>query len=400
MGRYKKYGLIVLVVLLAGTATWYFALQSGHGNSGNVSGEIYTCSMHPQIIRDAPGNCPICGMTLIRKVNNNQAFEGDSIEHLVLPPDRFVVGNHKIITPKDTAIGTNLNLPGTIVYDPSSAVNISARASGRIEKIYVKYKYQPVFKGQKLFDIYSPELLTEQQNFIYLLNNDAENSTIIKAAIRKLLLYGMTQAQINNLSVSRRASPIISIFSPVSGVVQGNPSNDDAGDAMESGNAKLEILAIKEGGYVTKNSVVFKLLDTNKVWAIFNVSSGEIGLVRRGLSINIVTEADNDDTIRKKIDFVEPQLNASDKTSRIRVYMDNNKLRLPVGTRLKGIVKTDPEKGIWLPKESVSSLGNRKIVFKKVNHGFKAMPIKTATDSQGLIMVIEGISVRDTIAAS
>lgn len=139
-----------------------------------------------------------------KKVIDNHAIEDYNIENVIKPTDNFVVGKFQTITAIDSTLSGEINLPGTVAYDPNSAVNIAARISGRIEKIYVNFKYQRINKGQKLFDLYSPELLTEQENFIYLLSNDIDNSSIIEASKQKLLLYGMTQNQISALANSKK----------------------------------------------------------------------------------------------------------------------------------------------------------------------------------------------------
>jgi Cu(I)/Ag(I) efflux system membrane fusion protein len=105
--------------------------------------------------------------------------DSKSVEVLLKPTDNFIVGHYQTTTPKDTIISTEINLAGQVAYDPNTAVNIATRISGRIEKMYVNYKYQRVNKGEKLFDLYSPELLTEQQNFLYLIANDAQNASIL-----------------------------------------------------------------------------------------------------------------------------------------------------------------------------------------------------------------------------
>ena len=286
-----------------------------------------------------------------------------------------------------------------MAYDPNSSVNIAARMSGRIERMYVNYKYQKVNKGQKLFDLYSPELLTEQQNFIYMVINDADNISIINASKQKLLLYGMTQNQINTLITSKTANPRISIYSPASGIIDGTETMANVSTpAMQSGSNSTEILNVKEGNYIKKGEVIFKLLNTDKVWGIFNVIQGYNSLIKTSQSIQITTELDKNEVIDAQINFVETQLNPADKTNRIRVYLNNNKLKLPIGLRLQGIVKTNAVNGIWIQKQSMVSIGNKKIVFLKMENGFKASSIKTGIEMDDFIQIIEGISIKDTIA--
>jgi Cu(I)/Ag(I) efflux system membrane fusion protein len=399
MNKYIKYGLAFIVISIIGIAIYLFAIKSDNHSEMGHQNEIYTCSMHPQIIRDKPGNCPICGMTLVKKITENNSVEDNSIDNLIKPTDNFIVGNYQTTTAIDTTLSSEINLPGIVGYDPNSSVNIAARMSGRIERMYVNYKYQKVNKGQKLFDLYSPELLTEQQNFIYMVINDVENPSIIDASRQKLLLYGMTQNQINALSNSKKVNPLITIYSPASGIIDGTATMDNTTiPVMQSANNNTEVLNVKEGSYIKKGEVIFKLLNTDKVWGIFNVIQGYNSLIKANQSIRITSELDKDEFMDAKINFVETQLNAADKTNRIRVYLNNNKLKLPVGLRLQGEVKTNAVKGIWIQKQAMVSIGNKKIVFLKMENGFKASAIKTGIEIDDFIQIIEGISVKDTIA--
>ena len=399
MNKYIKYSLAFFAISIIGIAIYLFALKSENHSEIEHQNEVYTCSMHPQIIRDKPGNCPICGMTLVKKITENNSVEDNSIDNLIKPTDNFIVGNYQTTTAIDTTISSEINLPGIVAYDPNSSVNIAARMSGRIERMYVNYKYQKVNKGQKLFDLYSPELLTEQQNFIYMVINDADNISIINASKQKLLLYGMTQNQINTLITSKTANPRISIYSPASGIIDGTETMANVSTpAMQSGSNSTEILNVKEGNYIKKGEVIFKLLNTDKVWGIFNVIQGYNSLIKTSQSIQITTELDKNEVIDAQINFVETQLNPADKTNRIRVYLNNNKLKLPIGLRLQGIVKTNAVNGIWIQKQSMVSIGNKKIVFLKMENGFKASSIKTGIEMDDFIQIIEGISIKDTIA--
>ncbi|KIA85496.1 efflux RND transporter periplasmic adaptor subunit [Flavobacterium sp. AED] len=398
MKRYLKYSLVVMIISIIGLSIYFFAL-SNKPTHNQQQKELYTCPMHPQIIRDKPGNCPICGMALVKKTIQNHVVESNLIENLLKPTDNFIVGNYQTTTPKDTTISSEINLPGLIAYDPNSSVNIAARISGRIEKMYVNYKYQKVNKGQKLFDLYSPELLTEQQNFIYLVSNDSDNASIIKATKQKLLLYGMTVNQINALVSAKRANPVISIYSPAYGIIQGTENmTKNANVTMQNATATTEFLTIKEGDYIKKGETVFKLVNTDKVWGIFNVIQGYNNLIKTNQSIAITSELDENEIINAQINFIETQLSPTDKSNRIRVYLNNNKLKLPIGIRLQGILKTNPIKSTWLQKQALVSIGNKKIVFIKMDNGFKAVAIKTGIEINDFIQIIEGISVKDTIA--
>lgn len=397
MKRYFRYGLVIMVILIIGFALW---LSKSNDQQEHVhQPDIYTCSMHPEINQDKPGNCPICGMTLVKKQPLGQGVKSTSIENLLKRTDNFIVGNFKTTTPKDTAINSEINLPGIVVYDPSSSINIVARTSGRIEKMYVNYKYQKVAKGQKLFDLYSPELLTEQQNFIYLISNDAENHSIITASKQKLLLYGMTLNQINALASAKRVNPVISIYSSAYGIIQGTESmTKSTGESMQSSSITTEMLTVKEGDYIKKNEIVFKLVNTDKIWGVFNVLPGYNSLIKVNQPILISTEFNEKELITAQVSFIETQINQTERTNRIRVYLNNSSLKLPIGLRLQGVVKTNPTKATWLEKEAMVSIGNKKIVFVKTDNGFKAKEIKTGIEINDFIRIMDGASTEDTIA--
>lgn len=387
-----------VVILIIGIAVYRFVTKSDNHSEMEHQNEVYTCSMHPQIIKEKPGNCPICGMTLVKKVTEDHSEINDSVNDLLKRTDNFVVGNYQTIIVKDTTISSEISLPGTVVYDPNSFVNISARISGRIEKMYINYKYQKVTKGQKIFEIYSPELLTEQQNYIYLVSNDSQNTSIINSAKQKLLLYGMTNSQVNALTSAKKTNPVITIYSPVSGIITGAEKMTNTSVSSMSNANNTETLDVKEGSYIKKGDVVFKLMSSDKVWGVFDVLQGYNSLIKINQSIDITSELDEKNVIYAKINFVETQLNPTDKTNKIRVYLNNQNLKLPIGSRLQGTVQLNSAKGIWLQKQALVSLGEKKIVFVKMDGGFKATAIQSGIEMDDFVQINGGISMGDTIA--
>lgn len=402
MKKILKYSLILLIIAAIGVGV-YFLIIKQHGTmDSHGQKEVYTCSMHPEIRKNKPGNCPICGMKLIKLETHSMEVDTTLSENLLKPTDNFIVGKYQTITPLDTSINTELYLPGTVEYNPNSIVNIAARVSGRIEKMYVNYKFQKVNKGQKLFDIYSPELLTEQQNYIYLITNDAENESLIAASKQKLMLYGITDAQLKSLRETKKTNPVISIYSPAYGIIQGT---DEMVGSLNSGGMQnvvsgTDILNIKEGDYIQKGAVVFKLSNTDKVWAVFNVLQGYGSIIKLNQTVVITTEINDSEPVYAKIDFIETQLNQSENSLRVRVYLNNSKLKLPVGLRLQGTVRANPVKALWLPKQAMVSIGTKKMVFVKLENGFKAREINTGITINDFIQILNGITKNDTVAAN
>ena len=197
--------------------------------------KTYTCPMHPEIIRDAPGTCPICGMDLVEKITEGIANTKDSLNFLLKPTKEYALSQIKSIHPTVKKLQLKVDVPGKIMFDPKEVSVIAARVSGRIEKLYTKQNFQLIERQQKLMDIYSKELVTEQENYIYLLNKDAANTTLIKAAENRLLLQGLTADQIDELNKTKKSLQSITLYSPYSGHLHEMNASSFAGE-MKSDN--------------------------------------------------------------------------------------------------------------------------------------------------------------------
>lgn len=388
MGKWKIYVVVIVLVVVAAVTYWAVIInkpQSEHSHSD----DIYTCSMHPQITSNQPGACPICGMDLVKKSSLGHNESDTTLGNLLLSPNKFVVGNSPTISAIDTTFQFTLTLPGEVAYNPNTAVNIAAKVGGRIEKLHVNYVYQPIQKGQKLFDLYSPELLTEQQNYLYLLQNDVANTAMISAAKQKLLLYGMTEAQVKQLGKTLKTNPIISIYSPAAGVVQNKAMQPSKGQMGATIPAQLQQdFGVKEGMYITKGETVFKLLSTQQVWGVFYLLTADAAIVKEGLSIDITPENDPKSSSKAKISFVETQLTGDTKSTVVRVEMTNQH-NWPIGLRLNGMVKSGPIKGIWLPKEAVINLGAQSAILVAEENGFRVTYVKTGITAGNYIQLID-----------
>ena len=397
MKTYLRIGLVAILIL-ASFGLYHFIWNKTETKIHHHT-HSYACPMHCEGGKtyEQPGSCPVCKMDLVLVNYKNNDQEG-SLDHLVKPTDRFVAGDFQSTAVRDTVLYSELTLPGIVTFDPDAAVNIAARVSGRIERLYVNYKYQKVSKGQKIFDIYSPELLTEQQNFIYLISNDPENTTMIKAAKQKLMLYGMNAVQIKELTETKKTRPQISIFSPASGIITGAEGMNQDATSMQNVSQVTEQLTVKQGDYINKGMPVFKLLDNNKVWAVFYVTQENQPFIKGDQPIRISSELDKNSFIDAKINFVETQLDQANKTNRIRVSLNNNKLNYPVGLRLTGKVQSIPLSGLWIPQQSFIDLGQKRVVFLKEETGFKTREISTGAKVNGFVQVIGGITASDRIA--
>ena len=379
------------------------------------SEDVYTCPMHPEIRRNEPGTCPICGMDLVKKESGTASVdEGmDSLDFLLKPTYEYVLGSILTIRPETKTINAVIEAPGYLTYDARKVHSISARFGGRIEKLNIRFVFQQINKGQHLLDIYSPEVLTAQQELIFLLENDSSNKELIENARRRLSLLGLTQQQIQKIEKTHKAFLSLPLYSPYSGIILENsmpsaPGKRGEGNEMatktESGSSRMsaptianEGLLIREGMYVERGQRLFNVQSLETVWAILEFYPSDIQSIKTGQSVTINIES-FERPIEGKINYIEPIFGEEGKNLRARVYLNNPSGRLKPGTLLKATIQTGSRKGIWIPAKATLDLGRNTIVFVKTNGVFQSKPIQVGIRSGHLIEVKSGITEEDEIA--
>jgi Cu(I)/Ag(I) efflux system membrane fusion protein len=291
-------------------------------------------------------------------------------------------------------------------YDTRGMGTISARVSGRIEKLYLKYTFQDVNKGQKIMDIYSPELLTSQQNLLFLIRNDPENASFINSAKDKLLLLGMSHEQLHQVIQSGKPLYTVSVFSNYSGhihdALNSSMNSSPAGSSSASSGQSLVTreLMLKEGMYVQKGQTILSVMDPHRLWVVLNIYGADQSLVRTGSPVRIVPEADKYESFSGRIDFIEPFYRDGTKTLSARVNFENHSMNMPVGSQVTATISGNPIKVNWLPSAAVISLGMNKIVFKNYDGVFKAHSVTTGLRYQDKIQILEGLTSQDEVAAN
>ena len=366
-------------------------------SSNTSTEEIYTCPMHPQIIRHDPGNCPICGMPLVKKENASREISQVDLSTLLQGDNNTVVSSIPVTTMQFARQQIQLNALGSVEYDTRFMKTISARVSGRIDNLYIKYRYQPIRAGDKVMDIYSPELLTAQQNLLFLLKNDPANTSLINAAKQRLLLLGMNNNQLQKIITNGKAILSVTIYSNYTGHVhEAGNMNSSQTNPM----SKTDELSIKEGMYVEKGQPIFQVNNMDHVWVSLSFFPGENSLVKVGTPVTIVPETTPDKKIISTIGFIEPFYKDGSKTVSARVYLNTSKQMIPVGSQAKAILNINTSLSNWLPQESVLSLGLNKVVFLKKGNVFETHPVSTGIVANNLIQITDGLKDKDSVAVN
>lgn len=365
--------------------------------------DIYTCPMHPQIIRDKPGNCPICGMALVKKEKGGQKSADIELESLLKPTNEFVISSIPITAIEKKEQQLEIEALGNIAYDTRQIGSISSRVAGRIEKLYVRNRFQKISKGQRILDMYSPELMTAQQNVLFLLKNDPANTTFIQAAKERLLLLGISTQQVQQIIQSGKPSLTIAVYSNYSGHIHeaaGNNSMNSTPGTMNDISLITEELSLKEGMYLQKGQSIFTVYDPARAWAILNIYGENQNLVKTGNSVRVVPETAPDRDFSAKIDFIEPFYRKESKTLTARVYFNNSVLKIPIGSQVRATIFGNNKEAYWLPKDAVVSLGLDKVVFEKTAGGFTVKKINTGITYKDLTQVLSGLTEKDSVAVN
>jgi Cu(I)/Ag(I) efflux system membrane fusion protein len=340
------------------------------------------------------------GMEMTRHDSNTRDID---LSSSLKPTNGFVISSIPTTTISAREVAPIINALGTIVYDTHQIGVISARAAGRIDRMYVSYRYQKVSKGQKIMDIYSPELLTDEENLLFLLKNDPDNSTLINDSKERLELLGMGAGQVQMLVRGGKTINAMTIFSSYNGHIHeaglDNNMNGSPG-TMKDISLTTEPLSIKEGSYVQKGQEIFSVYNPGKAWVLLNIYAEDQNAVKAGNKVEINSETSRDKVFKGKIDFIEPFYRPGSKTLTARVYFDNSLLELAAGSQANATIYADKRRVYVLPASAVVSLGTDKIVFRKVNGGFKTQKVAVGNTYNNQIQILNGLSLQDSAAVN
>ena len=346
--RWQKFRLVVKVVelrlrfiaLMAATAL-VFAYWDDLGNRYDkwmrpasshhaaVSGIEYYCPMHPQVVQDAPGACPICGMPLAKRKKGEKALLPEGVTARVeLSPFRVAQAGIQTAEVAYAPLARTVTTVGYVAFDERRMANIVSKVPGktRVEKLFVNYTGQDVEVGQTLAELYSPELSQAIQELLNAARRAgqsgqpqtevgrslaADRREMVRASAEKLRRWGVTQSQIDGILKSGKTDFTIPILSPIGGhVVKKN---------------------VVEGQEVQEGYVMFEVADLHTVWVQAQVYERQLGQVHEGQTVEAAVEAFPGKTFAGKVEFIQPHLDPATRTMEVRFALDNPGHRLRPG---------------------------------------------------------------------
>jgi Cu(I)/Ag(I) efflux system membrane fusion protein len=346
-------GLAVIGGLLAGYLIFgnnsNEDLDDEHDHSQEmVSGEMWTCSMHPQIMQPEPGDCPICGMDLIPV---ESGADGLALGQFKMTKNAMALADIRTTTVGSGTSGDNtLKLSGTIVENEKAIATQASYFAGRIEKLFINFEGEEVRSGQQLATIYSPELVSAQQELITAASLKESQPALYQAVRNKLKLWKLAEKQIQQIEQSGQVLEYFPIYANVSGTVS--------------------MIMVKEGDYVKQGQPLFKLANLSSVWAVFDAYENQVSLLKEGQNIDIITKAYPDTRFDAKISFIDPVLNSATRTIEVRAVLQNPKGQLKPGMFVAGMIGlTSKMKDdmIVIPESAVLWTGERSVVYIKTD---------------------------------
>lgn len=325
-------------------------MSDTHDHSGESPNQMWTCSMHPQIMQPEPGDCPICGMDLIPA---ESGADGLAVNEIKMTENAMALANIQTTIVGNSSMSEDdgmITLSGKIATNEENNAVQASYFDGRIERLNVNYEGQKVNRGQLLATIYAPNLVAAQQELLTTASLKESQPELYKAVRNKLKLWKLSEAQINAIETSGKVRDNFPIYATVSGTVS-------------------EVMS-REGDYVKQGQLILKVSNLNSVWAEFDAYENQISDLRVGQKIKVVTNAYANKEFDATVSFIDPILNNATRTVIVRATLKNTdnlfKPGMFVTGKLKGEMKMNNEV-ISVPASAVMWTGERSLVYIKTN---------------------------------
>jgi Cu(I)/Ag(I) efflux system membrane fusion protein len=386
---------VLSTVLLVGGIVGYLLYcrpWEAQAAQNSATGEnTYTCPMHPQVLQEGPGICPICFMDLVPKTvkakPSANGHEGHdlSADAVALSERGRVIADVATTTIVTRPLSTTVTASAGVDYNEATHRIITARFAGRVERLFVDRTGQYVAKGSPLMEVYSPELVTAQQEYLIAretpqleLTATATGSTtetrgnrMVRSARRRLELLGMSAGQISALEQRGEIAYTTTVFAPFSGLVVRRD--------------------VTEGGYLGLGAPIVELVDLGTVYVIANVNESQAWKVRLGQPITISGPALGIDEITSRVEYIYPAVDAASRTVRVRAVVSNPGTRLKPGMFVTARISVPGGEAAVVPADAVVRTGKRDLVYVEVGRNmFEPRDIKLGVRDGEYYQVVGG----------
>lgn len=280
----------------------------------------WTCSMHPQIKQPKPGKCPLCAMDLI-PVSKTDPDAEEGPREITLSERAMKLAEIAVAPVQRISAATEIRMVGKIAYDETRLTYISAWVPGRIDRLFVNFTGTEVKKGDPMVLMYSPELVSAQEEYLIALKSGSQR--LVEASKKKLLLFGIRERQIEETAKEGKAKTSLTIYAPMSGVV-----------IQKHG---------LEGMYVDTGTQIYALADLSKVWVMLDAYESDLMWLKKNQKVTFETEAYPGRVFEGTIVFIDPFLNPKTRTVKVRVNVPNPEGRLKPEMFVRAVIKANAE---------------------------------------------------------
>ncbi len=384
----KKY-IIYILILIAGLVLGYVIFnnnetEEAHEHQETETEQMWTCSMHPQIMQPEPGDCPICGMDLIPAESGSQG----------LAANEFSMNDNamKLANIQTTVVGTGNGIDGKITLSGKIEVNddlnaaMPAHFDGRIEKLYVNTVGDRVRMGQPIASVYSPELVAAQQELITAAKLKNSQPGLYNAVRNKFRNWEISNEVLDEVERTGNVKSSFPIYSHVNGTV-------------------TQIM-VEEGSHIVDGMPILKVSNLNSVWAVFDAYESQISNLEEGQTLNISVNAVPNENFKGKISFIDPILNSESRTVEVRVVINNKDNKLKPGMFAQAEVETSQGTNmetLEVPRSAVMWTGERSLVYVKTNPNepvFEMREVTLGNSSGETYQVLSGLESGEEIVTN
>ena len=340
-----------------------------------AANEYYTCLMDPQVREKQPGNCPICQMKLT-KVTVNASEEGK----LKFSKTQMQLANIQLDTVRKLNIAEEIMLTARVEINQDESNVISSRVSGRVDKLYFRNTGDKIRKGDLLYEIYSESLSAAQQDYLLaearaakLNDSEINYSSLALAAKNKLLLWGMTEAQISALLQHGKVETLSPVYSKDDGIITD--------------------VKLREGDYVTEGGIVFEMNNFHSVWVQGQLYAGETNTVKQGDWVTVHLFDYPAQNFRAQVSYIQPELNGNSKILPFRIVLPNQNFMLKPGMAANVYIEHNAKAAIALPIDAVLQFSNSANVWiQNPDSSFENRMVKTGISNSRIIEIISGLT--------
>lgn len=340
----------------------------------------YVCPMHPQIVQDAPGNCPICGMTLVLKP---LAPEADPYPPVTLDGAVIQTMGARTTRVERGTLWKYIRAVGRVDYDETRLAHLHPRASGWVERLGVRAEGAEVSQGQVLGYLYAPDILSAQVEFLVALRQYGKTDAQKLDKARNLLrLLGVPENIIKEIEQRGEPRNTVPLLSPINGVVTR--------------------LGMRDGMYVEPGGELVTLADLSQVWVLVDVFEQQIGWLKPGLRAEIRTPAHPEQVWKGEVDYLYPELDPKSRTLRVRLRFPNPNTLLRPNMFTDAVIYGGPKANVLrIPRDALIATGEREVVVKALGGG-RFQPVRVATGLQrdGQVEILSGLQEGDEILIS